>query len=74
MTLNQQRAILVLSRLMDRVGEDHCFADYICDTMDDYLWELNAEDQFGTEGQNDPRGDYRGTTAWSMLNVQGVDG
>lgn len=32
----------------------------------------NVEDAFGTEGQCDPRGDFR-DGEWSMKRVQGVD-
>jgi len=33
---------------------------------------LQSEDAFGTEGQNDPRGDFRESN-WSMEYVQGID-
>ena len=31
----------------------------ISDSFNDWLDELNSNDWFGTEGQNDPRGDNR---------------
>lgn len=30
-----------------------------CDDLNRFLDDLSAEDAFGTEGQNDPRGDQR---------------
>lgn len=30
-----------------------------CDDFNDFLDELSGQDAFGTEGQNDPRGDQR---------------
>lgn len=40
--------------------------------LDEWLNELASQDAFGTEGQNDPRGDMR-NGEWSMDRVEGLD-
>jgi len=73
MTLSQRRLKRVLERIMDVAEEDEDFLDFICDELDKSLDTYNGEDGFGTEGQNDPRGDFREGN-WSMWLVQGVSG
>lgn len=72
-TQPQKRVLKVLDALRQQVLTDEDMAEALADALDDALDVLNGEDAFGTEGQNDPRGDFR-QRAWSMRWVQGVDG
>ena len=72
LTKQQQRLKRVLERIMDTANEDEGFLDFICDSLDMTLDEYHMDDGFGTEGQSDPRGDFRSDT-WSMWHVEDVD-
>ena len=68
----QLRVVTVLHRLTNMVSANEDDAEVILDTFDDYLDSLAQEDFFGTEQQNDPRGDFR-DGRWFMSQVQGID-
>jgi hypothetical protein len=73
-TVQQQRVIKVLERMRDLVLSDEPMADIFAEPLDEVLEVLRLEDAFGTEGQNDPRGDFRdGERLWGMGYVQGLD-
>jgi len=63
---------LVLTRLTNIIQEDDEFARVFTDDLENLLDEILGQDGFGTEGQYDPRGDFR-DGQWSMSNVQGLD-
>ncbi len=69
----QKRMDKVLDRLKKLNEEDEDFAYDFGDFLDNALESLAQNDYFGTECQNDPRGDGR-DGEWSMSFVQGVDG
>jgi hypothetical protein len=71
-TTQQQRVLHVLNRMAALAGSDNGYALMFSDILEDGLNDLVQEDAFGTEGQNDPRGDGRDGN-WSMWCVQGVD-
>ena len=67
------RLSVVLGRLYDmskNFGEDE--AEAWTDDIECLLDRVAAEDGFGTEGQCDPRGDFR-NGEWSMRRVEGLD-
>lgn len=68
----QLRLTLVLSRLINMVQEDSGFASPFSDDLDSFLDDILGQDGFGSEGQTDPRGDFR-NDQWSMDNVEGID-
>lgn len=74
----KQRAALVLERIRQYVLESDdaptevSDADVIAGELEGMLTELAGQDFFGTEGQNDPRGDFR-NGEWSMDRVEGLD-
>jgi len=72
LTLEQQRVMLVLRRISKAVEDSADDAAAYAGALDAVLDELQGEDFFGTEGQCDPRGDFR-DDEWSMYRVQGVD-
>lgn len=72
MTKTQERVSKVLERLLNEVKSDDTFAEMISMDLDQMLSEINSNDGFGTEGQCDPRGDFR-NGEWSMLRVEGID-
>lgn len=76
-TKEQQRVAKVLGRMsamaMADEGYAGMFTDLLENVLENGLNELNGEDAFGTEGQNDPRGDFR-NGSWSMRHVEGIDG
>lgn len=53
-------------------GKDEEALGDLCSQLDTALDELHSCDFFGTEGQCDPRGDFR-DDSWSLYYVQGVD-
>lgn len=69
MTKTQKNVTLVLKRLAKLVEDGTVDAEHVIDPLDDMLTQLNSEDAFGTEGQLDPRGDFR-DGEWSVDNVQ----
>jgi hypothetical protein len=68
----QLRIKRVLERIMDNVEQDKDFARYMVDELENTLDGWHMDDGFGTEGQNDPRGDFR-NGKWTMKRVEGVD-
>jgi hypothetical protein len=70
--LVQQRVARVLERMLAMVQADEDDAEMFADFLDEMLDELQQDDGFGSEGENDPRGDFR-NGAWSMSCVEGVD-
>jgi hypothetical protein len=72
MTTTQQRVVKVLERMLEMARSNEDDAEMFSDGLEDLLTELHSNDGFGTEGQCDPRGDFRSGT-WSMDLVEGVD-
>lgn len=72
MAIIQKRVKTVLERMIKLVEEDRDYADFFSQDIDILLDELLGNDAFGTEGQNDPRGDGRDGD-FSMWYVQGID-
>lgn len=66
-----QRVQLVLDRLR-MIADDEDEAESMSGPLEMMLSDLHEEDFFGTEGQCDPRGDFR-DDKWNMSYVQGVD-
>ena len=71
-TKTQQRVAKVLERLTEMVQNDADDAAMLADSLEVMLDDIHGGDGFGTEGQCDPRGDFR-EGRWSMQNVAGVD-
>lgn len=69
----QRNATKVLERLIDLVKENEDDAQVISEYLELMLDELHQDDFFGTEGQIDPRGDFR-NGHWTMKKVEGIDG
>lgn len=69
MNKTQTNVITVLERLVRLVQEDKNLAEDLSFQMEQMLDELNSLDAFGTEGQLDPRGDFRNGN-WSMKNIE----
>ena len=72
MNKTQKRVIKVLERLIEEVKNDADFASFFSDDLENVLTEIHSNDGFGTEGQCDPRGDFRNGN-WSMTHVEGID-
>lgn len=72
MNKQQKRTIKVLERMIEFCKEDSVNADIFTELLEPLLRELHGDDFFGTEGQCDPRGDFRNGT-WSMTKVEGID-
>lgn len=69
----KERMLAVLDRFTDLVKDEEedivlIWSDY----MEEMLSEIASNDGFGTEGQSDPRGDFR-NGEWSMRRVEGLD-
>lgn len=73
MNATQRNATKVLERLIDLVKENEDDAKVISEYLELMLDELHQDDFFGTEGQIDPRGDFR-NGYWTMKKVEGMDG
>jgi len=65
----QQNCITVLNRLVKMCEEDEDFAEALSGDLNTMLDEIHSQDGFGTEGQSDPRGDFR-NGRWSMKKVE----
>lgn len=65
----QKNCITVLSRLAKMCEEDEEFAEMFSGDLETILTEIHSQDGFGTEGQSDPRGDFR-NGRWSMGKVE----
>lgn len=70
----QKRVVKVLERLIIQASEDAKDAESMGSAMDVMLDDLHQDGFFGTEGQGDPRGDFR-EGQWSIDQdmVQGID-
>lgn len=68
----QQRVAKVLERMLAMARDNEDDAQMLADGLDIMLTDLHGDDGFGTEGQCDPRGDFR-NGHWSMARVEGVD-
>lgn len=65
----QQNCVTVLNRLAKMCEEDEDFAEALSGDLNTMLDEIHSQDGFGTEGQSDPRGDFR-NGRWSMKKVE----
>lgn len=65
----QKNCITVLMRLAKMCEADEDFAYALIDDLENLLNDIHSQDGFGTEGQSDPRGDFR-NGEWSMLKVE----
>lgn len=72
MNKTQERTVKVLQRMSALVSNDVDDAMVISACLEEMLSNLNNDDFFGTEGQNDPRGDQR-NNIWYMTRVEGID-
>lgn len=71
-TKQQERNELVLQRLIKLSNSDEDAADMLAEVIESMLDELQSDGFFGTEGENDPRGDFR-NDEFSMEFVEGID-
>lgn len=71
-TKTQLRVVAVLERMVAMAKADKGDADAFADMLEEGLSDMHSMDGFGTEGQCDPRGDFR-NGKWSMKKVEGVD-
>lgn len=67
----QKNCVTVLSRLAKMCEEDEDFAEMFSSDLETMLTDIHSQDGFGTEGQSDPRGDFR-NGRWSMNKVEPV--
>lgn len=72
MNVTQQRVLKVLERITAMVKDCEDDADMFSDGLQIMLDDLQCNDGFGTEGQCDPRGDFR-NGEWSMNDVEGCE-
>jgi len=72
-SLGQERVVTVLKRMIELAIADNEDSEMLADLLEDFLSEIQSNDGFGTEGQSDPRGDFR-NGEWSMYHVEGIDG
>ena len=56
----------VLNRMIDMAEEEEHYLRYFVEDIENLLDSWNSDDMFGTEGQYDPRGDFR-SGEWSIL-------
>jgi len=68
----QKRVALVLRRMADMAEGDEDCAEMFAEDLDPMLDDIHSKDGFGTEGQCDPRGDFRNGD-WGMGRVEGID-
>lgn len=67
----QLTVVKVLERMIAMAQQNENDADMLADELETMLTGIHGNDGFGTEGQCDPRGDFR-DGCWSMYDVQGV--
>ncbi len=72
MNQTQKRVLKVLENMKNLVEQDSDYADNFSEILQDGLDDIHGNDGFGTEGQSDPRGDFR-NGEWNMKRVEGVD-
>lgn len=73
MATTADRVSKVLERLREMALQDEDAATAIADSLDYMLDDLHGDDFFGTEGQADPRGDFRSGEWTATSCVQGID-
>lgn len=71
-TITQKRVAKVVERMLASVRSDPNDAEIFSPMLEEMLTEMHSDDGFGTEGQCDPRGDFRDGT-WFMERVEGID-
>lgn len=71
-TPKQRRVATVLKRMHAAVRNDPDAAEKFSVMLEELLTDLHGNDGFGTEGQCDPRGDFR-NGEWFMARVEGID-
>lgn len=59
MKVTKKNVKKVLAKLNSLVDNEDVDIDMCIEPFNDFLNELHGNDFFGTEGQNDPRGDQR---------------
>ena len=69
MNKTQTNLIMVLDRIREQAIADTHDAEVYAFSLEGVLNNLKNEDFFGTEGQNDPRGDFR-NGQWTMKKVE----
>jgi hypothetical protein len=62
----------VLENMQRMLKDDPSYAEPFAEILESGLTALHEEGCFGTEGQCDPRGDFR-EGPWSMERVQDID-
>lgn len=72
LTKQQHRVVCVLATMQRMAQTDESYAELFADLLEEGLTSLHDNDAFGTEGQSDPRGDFR-NGHWSMACVEHVD-
>lgn len=71
LTQEQKDVLLVIDRIKQLVMDNPDEAGMWAGTLDDVCDDLQGMDAFGTEGQMDPRGDFRdGNWELSSGNLQ----
>lgn len=70
-SIGQKRVEMVLNRMIALSNGDEDYTELFTECLEDMLDEIVGEDAFGTELQDDPRGDGR-EGEWNMWKVQGV--
>lgn len=69
-TARQQAIELVLDRIKQQCADDSDYREMYMIELDKMLDDLHGQDAFGTEGQSDPRGDFR-NGEWSIMKPEG---
>jgi hypothetical protein len=72
-TKQQERVAKVLDNMKAMALDDDDVAGMFSEGLEFYLNDLHRDDAFGSEGQCDPRGDFRNGD-WGMGKVEGIDG
>lgn len=72
MSKTQERVIKVLENMTAMTEQEEHYASMFSDSLEAMIEDLMGRDAFGTEGQCDPRGDFR-EGDWSMDRVEGID-
>jgi hypothetical protein len=69
MNKTQKNVITVLERMVQMAKDNNDDAKMFSDAMQFMLEDIHSNDGFGTEGQCDPRGDFR-NGKWSMSKIE----
>jgi hypothetical protein len=65
----QKNIKIVLERIINASLDDPEYAQYMAVELENMLQDLHVNDFFGTEGECDPRGDFRNGN-WTMKKVE----